>query len=80
METLENIGISERIVRFTAGLVLVLGSLQFDVGPMWLVTAQLVAAYACISAMTGYDLVKGVVHNYKRSEKPSYRPYAPRMS
>ena len=80
METLENIGLSERIVRFTAGLALVLGSLQFDVDPMWLVSAQLAAAYACISAMTGYDLVKGVVHNYRQSEKPSHRPYAPRMS
>lgn len=66
MDALENIELSERIMRFTAGFLLVLGSLQFNVGPDWLAVVLLLAAYACISAMTGYDLVKGIMHNYRQ--------------
>lgn len=67
MNDIENISLAERIARFTGGIILVLGSLQYDVGPTWLAPLQLLAAYACISAMTGYDVVKGLMQDYRHS-------------
>lgn len=67
METSENITVTERIVRFTAGLLMVLGSLYYDINPDWLLAVLVAATYACISAMTGYDLVKGLFRIYRTS-------------